>query len=120
MAAGPLAFGPAAARRLKFFVTSAKAEEEIGRAKNLFDVMEKHLKTSPFLVGNVPTIADIANYTYTAHASEGGISLDPYPALRDWLQRIELMPGFVPMAKSPLGLACHFSVLKSHLFSTKE
>ena len=119
VAAGPLAFGPAAARRLKLFVTSARAEEEIARAKNLFDVMENHLKNSLFLVGDIPTIADIANYTYTAYAPEGDISLDPYPVLRGWLQRIESMPGFIPMAKSPLGLACHFSVLKSSLFSTK-
>lgn len=99
VAAGPLAFGPAAARRLKLFVPSAKAEEEVARAKAVFDVMENHFKTSPFLVGNVPTIADIANYTYTAHAPEGDISLDPYPVLRDWLQRIESLPGFIPMAK---------------------
>lgn len=35
--------------------------------------------------GTLPTLADIAMYTYTAHAPEGGISLDAYSALRLWL-----------------------------------
>ena len=47
----------------------------------------------------------IANYTYTAHAPEGNVSLEPYPNVRAWLGRIEALPGFVPMMKSPVGLA---------------
>jgi DNA invertase Pin-like site-specific DNA recombinase len=42
-----------------------------------------------FLVGDRPTIADIAIYSYTAHAPEGGVSLDPYSPVRAWLARIE-------------------------------
>ena len=51
-----------------------------------------------------PTIADVALYTYTAHAPEGGVALDAYPAVRDWLSRVEGLPGFVPMAKTAVGL----------------
>lgn len=29
----------------------------------------------------------------------------PYPNVRAWLARIEALPGFVPMASSPVGLA---------------
>jgi glutathione S-transferase len=32
-----------------------------------------------------------------ARAPEGDVSLDPYPAIRAWLARIEALPGFVPM-----------------------
>jgi glutathione S-transferase len=50
-------------------------------------------------------LADIANYTSIAHAPEGNVSLQPYPQVRAWLQRIEALPGFVPMVKSAVGLA---------------
>ena len=47
----------------------------------------------------------MANYTYIAHAPEGNVSLDAYPAIRAWLARIEALPGFVPMPKTAIGLA---------------
>ena len=105
VAAGPVAFGPATARLATLFKAPVNAEEAIARANKLFAVMEAVLQTSSFLAGDVPTIADIANYTYIAHAPEGNVSLDPYPQLRSWLQRIEALPGFVPMVKSEVGLA---------------
>lgn len=105
VAAGPLAFGPATARLATVFKAPVNVEEAIARANDLFAVMEAELEMSAFLAGNTPTIADIANYTYIAHAPEGNVSLDPYPQIRSWLQRIEALPGFVPMAKSEVGLA---------------
>lgn len=105
VAAGLVAFGPAAARLITVFQAPFNADEVIGRANGLFAVMEKELQKSAFLVGEVPTIADIANYSYIAHAPEGNISLAPYPHLRSWLARIEGLPHFVPMARSAVGLA---------------
>ncbi|MDP2028908.1 MAG: glutathione S-transferase [Thiobacillus sp.] len=105
VAAGPVAFGPATARLATVFKAPVNAEEAIARANDLFVVMDAELRTSSFLTGNTPTIADIANYTYIAHAPEGNVSLDPYPHIRNWLQRIEALPGFVPMATSRVGLA---------------
>ena len=105
VAAGPLAFGPATARLAVLFKAPVEADAAIARAKELFAVMENELTTRPFLTGDTPTIADIANYTYIARAPEGNVSLDPYPQLRAWLQRIEALPGFVPMVKSAVGLA---------------
>ncbi|MGF1627596.1 MAG: glutathione binding-like protein, partial [Alphaproteobacteria bacterium] len=58
-----------------------------------------------FLVGDAPTLADIALYSYTAHAPEGGVALAPYPELRAWLLRVESLPGFIPMPASPVALA---------------
>ena len=63
--------------------------------------MEDTLKQSQWLVGNEFSLAEIAAYTYIAHAPEGGVSLEQYPAIRDWLTRIESMPGFTGMQKSP-------------------
>jgi glutathione S-transferase len=67
--------------------------------------MEAELAQQPFLAGDSVTLADIANYSYVAHVPEGNVSLEPYPQVRQWLRRIEALPGFVPMVASPIGLA---------------
>jgi len=63
--------------------------------------MERHLREREFFVGERFTIADIALYAYTHVAPEGGFDLEPLPALRAWIERVEAQPGIVPMA--PLG-----------------
>jgi glutathione S-transferase len=69
-------------------------------ARQLYDVLDDYLTERRFLVGDRPTIADIAIYSYTAHAPEGGVSLDPYGPVRAWLARIEALHGFVAMRRS--------------------
>jgi glutathione S-transferase len=105
VAAGPLAFGPAVARVIQLFKRPLDPKEAIARAHALFGVVEQTLAGAPFLAGAQPTIADIAMYTYTAHAPEGNVSLQDYPLLRAWLARIEALPGFIPMPASRIGLA---------------
>jgi glutathione S-transferase len=61
------------------------------------DAMERHLATRTFLVGERYTIADIALYAYTHVAGEGGFDLEPYPAIRAWLDRVAAQPGHVPI-----------------------
>lgn len=95
VAAGQLAFGPAAARVVQLFKRPDNPEA-VTRAHTLFAVMEQQLGQSSFLAGSTPTLADIANYSYVAHAPEGNVSLEPYPALRAWLARVEAEPCFVP------------------------
>lgn len=101
-AAGPLAFGAAAARVATLFGAPLDMARAHQLANGLFAVMEQELGRRPFLVGDVPTIADIAHYSYTAHAPEGGIALAPYPHVTAWLARIAALPGFVPMQASPV------------------
>jgi glutathione S-transferase len=58
--------------------------------------MERHLADGrSWLVGDRYTIADIALYAYTHVAPEGGFSLQPYPAVRAWLERVAAQPGHV-------------------------
>ena len=104
VAAGPIAFGPAAARLITVFGASFNAEEVIARAHALLKVMDQELASSTFLVDNTPTIADIAAYSYIAHAPEGNVSLADYANVRAWLARIEALPGFVPMPRTVAGL----------------
>lgn len=105
VAAGQIAFGPAAARLVNVFGAPLDHERAKTIATGLFAIMEPHLATQPFLVGDRPTIADIAGYSYIAHAPEGDVSLAPYPHLRAWLDRIEQLPGFVAMPATKVGLA---------------
>lgn len=105
VAAGPLAFGAAAARVIQLFKRPDDPSDAMARANSLFKVMEQELATRPFLAGDKPTLADVANYSYVARAPEGRVSLEPYPMLRAWLARVEALPGFVPIIESPVGLA---------------
>lgn len=105
LAAGELAFGPADARVIKLFGAQYDYERAKMLAGRLYAVMDPHLATRRFLAADHPTIADIAHYSYTAHAPEGGVSLEPYPHVRAWLARIEALPNFVPMPKSPVPAA---------------
>jgi glutathione S-transferase len=57
--------------------------------------MEGHLAAREFLVGERYTIADIALYAYTHVAPEGGFELEPYPAIRAWLERVAAQPGHI-------------------------
>lgn len=104
VAAGPLAFGPAAARLVTVFGAAFNTDEVIARAHTLLKVIDAELANTPFLAGSTPTIADIANYSYIAHAPEGNVSLEPYANVRSWLARIEALPGFVPMPRTVIGL----------------
>ncbi|HET7835913.1 glutathione S-transferase [Variovorax sp. J31P179] len=105
VAAGQLAAGPAVARVIVLFGLARDPAEVIARSHDLLRVMERELSRRPFLAGESATLADIANYTYVAHAPEGNVSLEAYPQVRAWLARIEALPGFVPMAASRIGLA---------------
>ena len=60
-------------------------------------VMERHLATNTWFTGDSYGIADIALYAYTSVAPHGGIVLEPYPALRDWLARVEATADFVAL-----------------------
>jgi glutathione S-transferase len=104
-AAGKIAYGPAAARLVTVF--NAPRDHEVAKdiAARLFDVMEQELQGRRWLVGEHASIADIAGYSYVAHAPEGGVSLKPYPNIRAWLDNVRALPGFVAMPATKVGLA---------------
>ena len=104
VAAGPLANGPATARLITVFGATHDADTTMARAHALLKVMDGELSRRDFLAGSTPTIADVACYAYVSHAPEGNVSLVDYPHVRAWLDRIENLPGFVPMARTVAGL----------------
>lgn len=94
--------GPATARLIHVFKAALDINLAHTISKRILPVLDSDLNGHAFLVGDTPTIADVAIYTYVAHAPEGGVSLADYPNIRAWIQRIETLPGFVPMQASPL------------------
>jgi glutathione S-transferase len=100
IAAGELLNGPVTARRIKLFGLPFDEARALRESMRLFRFLDEHLQSRSYLVGLSPTIADIALYTYTAHAPEGGVRLDSYKNICRWLNLIESWPAFVAMRKS--------------------
>ncbi|WP_114390698.1 glutathione S-transferase family protein [Notoacmeibacter marinus] len=64
--------------------------------------MNAQLETTPFLVGDDITLADICLYPYTATAeSRGGFDLSEMQAVITWLARVEADPGHVALEWLP-------------------
>jgi len=102
IAAGELAHGPGLARRIVQWGGPGDRQRALEIGGQLLRFMDAHLADTPYLAAAHPTLADLACYSYTAHAPEGGLSLQPYPAVRQWLLRIEALPRFEPMPSCPL------------------
>lgn len=105
LAAGPLVQGPSTARLVRLFGVDADWDQAAAAAERLLGHLDRHLEDRAFLVGGGATIADVALYAYVALAPEGGVPLEPYPAVRAWLARIEDLPRFVPMRRTPVAAA---------------
>jgi glutathione S-transferase len=58
-------------------------------------VMEKHLTSHTFFVGERYTIADISLFAYTHVADEGGFDLTRFLAIQAWLERVKSQPRYV-------------------------
>jgi glutathione S-transferase len=69
--------------------------QKIGRRG--LEVLEGRLAQHDWLALDRFTIADVGCFPYAALAPEGGIALEPYPAVGRWIARIKRQPGFVGM-----------------------
>src|SRR5216684_2363449 len=102
IAAGQVMYGPATAR----MVTLWSFPGDLARAKQiaaaLLRFMNDHLSTRSFLAADHATIADLACYSYVAHAPEGGIPLGEHASVLAWLRRVEALPHFKPIPPSPI------------------
>ncbi len=64
-------------------------------ALEVLRLLDDHLATRDFFVGDRYTIADVAIYGYGHLAHEAGIDMEPYANLRAWFDRVERQPGYV-------------------------
>jgi glutathione S-transferase len=107
IAAGEVRHGPASARMTALWNLQGEIDPALAVtiAGKLLRVMDAHLADREWLATAHATIADLACYSYIAHAPEGRISLTPYPAVRAWLKRVEDLPRFHPMPTSVVSAA---------------
>jgi len=68
------------------------------RGYDALGVMERTLAGQDWLLGDVPSIADISLYAYTHVADQGGFDLSDYPGVRAWIGRFPGLKGYVPFA----------------------
>ncbi|MEP0519863.1 MAG: glutathione S-transferase family protein [Hyphomicrobiales bacterium] len=60
-------------------------------------VLEDQLSKTDYLVGETPTIADVALYAYTHDCHNGGFDLANYPHVLAWVNRMSAAPKYIPM-----------------------
>jgi glutathione S-transferase len=74
------------------------------QAKAAFGVVDGHLKSARFMVGDAPTIADLSMVGYLYYDEETGIDWNQFPNIRAWTDRITALPGWRhPYELLPLG-----------------
>ncbi len=79
----------------------AELPQRQARGREALAVMERHLTDHSYFVAERYTIADIALYGYTHVAEDGGLALEPYPAVRAWLARVAGQPRYVGLLDRP-------------------
>ena len=72
-------------------------EDKQAGGRKALQVMDRQLHDTSYLVGDTLTTADISLYAYTHVAHEGGFDLEPYHAVRAWLERVAQQPGYISM-----------------------
>lgn len=93
-----------AQNEILYGLARARAAYRFGRKVDMDDcqrlgevalaALERGLAWGPWLVGDRPSLADVACYPYVALSHEGGISVGAYPAVMGWLERIEALEGW--------------------------
>lgn len=66
--------------------------------RQALDIMNDHLESNQYFVGDRYSIADISLYAYTHVAEEAGIDVTQYGNIRPWLNRIESQDGYIAMS----------------------
>ena len=75
--------------------TGLDAEQATQRYEGFLDLLNSELTSRHFLVKGIPTVADIAMYTFVSSATKVNIALGGYPHILSWLEKIRALPGFV-------------------------
>ncbi|ACT06723.1 Glutathione S-transferase domain protein [Dickeya chrysanthemi Ech1591] len=96
-AAGEIRYGVASARLIRLFGVDEDYDSAVRVAQRFLPQLDAHLQVRDWLVSEQPTIADLACYAYVAAAPQGGITLESWPSIRNWLARVAALPGFEPL-----------------------
>ncbi|HEV2516700.1 MAG TPA: glutathione S-transferase family protein [Devosia sp.] len=76
------------------------------KARTALRLLDDHLADRAqagklWIVGETPTIADIATFPYVALSHDAGIGHEDYPAINLWQRQVRKLPGFVGMPGVP-------------------
>lgn len=93
--------GLAMVRAIRIFNREFDLKTANNFSESALDMLEFRLNDHAWLALDRFTIADLSCYPYAALIHEGGVSLDSFPSLREWFERIESMPGYVAMPGLP-------------------
>ncbi len=96
-AANEINHGPNAARLIDKFGYPLDKGQALEVSARVLPLIEQHLSEHQWLAMGRPTIAECAVFPYIALGWEGGVSLEPYPAIRAWIERIKALPGYAGM-----------------------
>jgi glutathione S-transferase len=79
----------------------AELPDRMKRGRDALGVMDTHLESRAFFVGERYSIADIALYAYTHVAPEAGFDLAVYPNVLAWMGRVAGQPKYLPITYRP-------------------
>ncbi len=96
-AANEMSNGCAVSRAIPKFKRQGDHAAAQAIARTALGILDGRLKDHDWLALDRPTVADIACYPYASLVWEGGVSLEPYPAVRAWFKRMKALPGYVGM-----------------------
>ncbi|MEH2385335.1 MAG: glutathione S-transferase family protein [Nostoc sp.] len=93
---------------LRFWISILDKTEEYSEAINqkrelgyaALNLMEKHLSSHTFFVGERYTIADIDLFAYTHVADEGGFDLTQFPAIQAWIKKVKAQPRYISITQA--------------------
>lgn len=97
VAESEIARGPNDARLHDKFGYQLDIELARNKSARILDILNERLVDRDWLELDRPTIADLACFPYVALSHEGSVSLEPYPAIQSWIERIKALPNFVSM-----------------------
>ena len=89
--------GPNTARLIEKFGASLDINHAVEISAHILQLIEQHLGTHKWLALGRPTIAECAMYPYLALGWEGGVTLENYPAIQAWVERIKALPNYIGM-----------------------
>lgn len=104
VASGEVAYGLSAARLITLFGATLNADEVIKRAHHILSLVDAELGGRTWIASTLPTIADVALYSYIAAAPEGNVDVSSYANVNAWLKRVETLPGFFAFQQNAVGL----------------
>jgi Glutathione S-transferase len=96
-AANEIQHGPNSARLIKKFGLPLDKESAMNVSTRVLQLIDRHLSSHNWLALGRPTIADCAVFPYVAVGWEGDVTLEQYPAIQAWVERIKALPGYIAM-----------------------